>query len=93
VIEIGTRKHGPFDTRYPRPLVATDRVFAEGERSSLAVWEDEGGAPRVPSLPQGLSWESFSALAYPGESRHYFPVIASWYRYEDGDRSWPRGSS
>jgi hypothetical protein len=75
------------------------------DRASLDAWEAEGGQVRLPSrrrgrgnglhgseafLPDGLSWEEFCALVFPDQKRHYFAAIAPWYRYGDGDRSWPR---
>jgi hypothetical protein len=110
MIETETRKHGPFDPRFPRPRVLVDGAMLEQavDRISLDTWEGEGGQVGLlsrrasggnglrrswpVSLPDGLSWESFCALAYPDENRHFFPAIAAWYRYRDGDRSWPRGS-
>jgi hypothetical protein len=45
MIDVATRKHGPFDPRYPRP-----RIRAEGplglsaaELATLEAWEGEGG--------------------------------------------------
>ena len=95
MIDIGTRKQGPFDPRFPRPRARADatRVEPSVDRDSVDTWEGEGGhveahPPREsPALPEGLSWESFCALAYPGMKRHYFRAIAPWYRYRDVDRS------
>lgn len=99
MIDIATRKHGPFDSRFPRPRPRTDTSKAErsADRDSVDTWEGEGGhveaqSHREPALPTGLSWESFFALAYPGMKRHYFPAIADWYRYRDADRSRPQAS-
>jgi hypothetical protein len=75
MIDIGTRKHGPFDPRYPRP-----RTQADGRGN--------GHRPLQPETrPDGLSWERFYLLAYPGMKRHYFPAIAPWYGYRDRDCS------
>ena len=107
MIDIGTRRHGPFDTRYPRPLtgVADPDFEQPGDRDPVESWEWEGGQvgsrtragshenghrrSGAEALPDGLSWERFCALTHPGMKRHYFPAIAAWYRYRDGDRSWP----
>jgi hypothetical protein len=105
-----SRKHGPFDVRYPRPRALVDGPGVERsvDRESLDAWEGEGGQvdflprsrghgngprhPRRSALPDGLTWDAFCALAYPAMKRHYFPAIAPWYRYRDGDRSWPPAS-
>jgi hypothetical protein len=110
MIDIGSRKHGPFDSRYPRPRALVDGPDVERsvDRESLDAWEGEGGQvdflprsgghgddPRRSqglALPDGLTWDSFCARAYPGMKRHYFPAIAPWYRYRDGDHSSPRAS-
>jgi hypothetical protein len=34
----------------------------------------------------------FCVLAFPGRKRHYFPAIAAWYRYREGDHSRPQAS-
>ena len=45
MIEIGTRKHGPFDPRFPRPGVRVDapRLERSADRDSVDTWEGEGG--------------------------------------------------
>src|SRR5512144_2656882 len=45
MIDIGTRKHGPFDPRYPRPRARAESptVGQSEERDSLDTWEGEGG--------------------------------------------------
>ncbi len=45
MIDIGTRKHGPFDPRYPRPRtrVASPGVERTADRELLDTWEGEGG--------------------------------------------------
>jgi hypothetical protein len=104
-----SRKHGPFDPRYPRPLLDRPGIARSVDREALDAWEGEGGQVDFPprsgghgnrphrshqlALADGLSWDSFCALAYPGMKRHYFPAIAPWYRYRDGDRSWHRAST
>jgi hypothetical protein len=106
MIDIGTRKHGPFDSRYPRPGARADSPPVASEECELDTWEGEGGQvdphPRrvgrgnglrrskPAALPAGLSWEGFCALAYPGMKRHYLPAIAAWCRYRDSDSSRPR---
>ena len=103
-----SRKHGPFDPRYPRPRALANHPDVErsADRESLDAWEGEGGQVDFPAhseahanslrrseqLPDELTWDRFCALAYPGMKRHYFPAIAAWYRYRDGVRSWPRAS-
>jgi hypothetical protein len=101
MIDIGTRKHGPFDPRSPRPRIRAygPNGSSATERATLDAWQGEGGlvSPlpvgargRPARLPDGLSWAEFFALAFPGRKRHYFPAIAVWYRYRDGGRSWPQ---
>lgn len=45
MVEMGTRKHGPFDPRYPRPSARADspQVAPSEECDSLDTWEGEGG--------------------------------------------------
>jgi hypothetical protein len=45
MIDIGTRKHGPFDPRYPRPRTrAADPADEPSvDRQLLDTWEGEGG--------------------------------------------------
>lgn len=108
MIDIGTRRHGPFDPRYSRPRVRANgpTLPLEAERATLDAWEGEGGLvsslppasrsrrngvqEQPACLPESLGWAAFSALAYPGMKRHYFPAIAAWYRYREGDRSRPQ---
>jgi hypothetical protein len=99
--ELTSRKHGPFDTRYPHPSTPLERPNPEPKTDTSVVdtWEAEGGRIRSPghpkraSLPEGLTWESFAALAYPGAPRHHFPAIAAWLRYGDRDRSHPQAQA
>jgi hypothetical protein len=102
--EFTSRKHGPFDTRYPpRERAQALESRSETDRSAVEAWEAEGGLVRSPlrhtpppatlssseltSLPDGLTWETFAALVYPGTSRHYFPAIGPWLQYRDSHRS------
>ena len=101
MIDIGSRKQ-------PRLSVADPDLKPSGDRDSLESWEWEGGRvdsrtraggrgnglrlSEPKGLADGLSWESFFALAYPGMKRHYVPAIAAWYRYRNNDRSWQRAS-
>jgi hypothetical protein len=63
-----SRKHGPFDSRYPglRKLPAP-------------VWEltalDERG--------QRLDWTAFAGRFYPGRRRHDFEAIAAYAAYRN----------
>jgi len=103
VIDIGTRKHGPFDVRYPRPSTGVPDADVErpgdweweggqvGSRTHASGRENGGRPPKQGVLPHGLSWERFCALAYPGMRRHDFPAIAPWYRYRDGESLEARG--
>ena len=45
MIDVGTRKHGPFDPRYPRPRarMANPGIEPSVDRESLDAWEGEGG--------------------------------------------------
>ena len=44
MIDIGTRKHGPFDSRYPRPSARADSSpVVASEECELDTWEGEGG--------------------------------------------------
>ena len=110
MIDIETRKHGPFDPRYPRPRVraAGPNLPLGADQATLDAWEGEGGLvstlpiksaggrngvqQQPAGLPEGLSWAEFWALAFPDRKRHYFPAIASWYRYREGDHSRPQAS-
>jgi hypothetical protein len=110
MIDIGTRKHGPFDPRYPRPRTrpANPDLVQPVDRESLDAREGEGGQvasrtredgrgnghrlPELATLPDGLDWAAFCALAFPGTKRHYFPAIAPWYQYQDRNRSQPAAS-
>ena len=67
MIDIGTRKHGPFDSRYPRPSARADSSpVVASEECELDTWEGEGGHvdphPRRVGRGNGLSRSKPAAL-------------------------------
>jgi hypothetical protein len=63
-----TRKHGPFDFRYPvRPKIATP------------VWELQGDRDG----PGRLAWSVFLARFFPNRRRHDFEALAAYEAYRN----------
>jgi hypothetical protein len=70
-----SRKHGPFDTRWP---------FARKESSDAAPT-----APplRAAEAAEGLDWEAFSNRYFPGRRRHNMEALTAYATYTQG-REW-----
>jgi len=74
VVEV-SRKHGPFDTRWP---------FARKESSDAAPT-----APplRAAEAAEGLDWEAFCNRYFPGRRRHNLEALRAYAKYTQG-REW-----
>ena len=70
-----SRKHGPFDTRWPRAR--------EDSSDALAT------APllRAAEAAEALDWEAFSNRYFPGRRRHDMEALTAYATYKRG-REW-----
>jgi hypothetical protein len=70
-----SRKHGPFDTRWPS---------ARNESSDAAPT-----APplRAAEAAEALDWEAFSNRYFPGRRRHNMEALTAYATYKQG-REW-----
>jgi hypothetical protein len=70
-----SRKHGPFDTRWPS---------ARKESSDAAP-----SAPplRAAEAAEALDWEAFSNRYFPGRRRHNMEALRAYATYKQG-REW-----
>lgn len=71
-----SRKHGPFDTRWPSGHTNGSRA-PQGRLSAAAVAE-------------ALDWTSFSARHFGGRRRHDMETVAAYAAYRNG-REWNGG--
>jgi hypothetical protein len=71
----GSRKHGPFDTRWPS---------ARKESSDAPPT-----APplRAAEAAEALDWEAFSKRYFPGRRRHDMEALTAYATYKQG-REW-----
>ena len=71
----GSRKHGPFDTRWPS---------ARKESSDAPPT-----APplRAAEAAEALDWEAFSNRYFPGRRRHDMEALTAYATYKQG-REW-----
>lgn len=60
------RRHGPFDTRYPRR-----------PRLAAAAWKLEAGE----GGPERLGWPAFVERFFPGSRRHDLDALAAYESY------------
>jgi hypothetical protein len=92
-----SRKHGHFDQRWSVPFFRSTSttpsvVTANGSSGSVNGVQSSEQDGRVDPLEQeyvadGLSWETFCEIVYPGTRRHDFHAIGAWNRYRDRERS------
>jgi hypothetical protein len=71
-----SRKHGPFDTRWPRI-----RRGSSGALSTVPLLSAAEAA-------EGLDWQAFSVRYFPERSRHDSEVRSAYAAYGQG-REWP----
>jgi hypothetical protein len=70
-----SRKHGPFDTRWP---------FARQQRSDTV----RTAAPlRTADAAEVLEWDAFSNRYFPGRRRHNMEALTAYATYKQG-REW-----
>lgn len=70
-----SRKHGPFDTRWP----SGGNVRSDGAPSSEPVLAADGAA--------GLDWDGFATRYVGGRHRHNIEALAAYAAYRRG-REW-----
>jgi hypothetical protein len=68
-----SRKHGPFDTRWP-----------SGHRDSS---DGAPSTPLPADVPEGLDWNAFSARYFRGRDRHNLEALSAYAAYTHG-RDW-----
>ena len=70
-----SRKHGPFDTRWPSPF---------GDSSVAAQT-----APPLPAVEtaEALDWRTFSNRYFAGRRRHHMEALTAYANYKQG-REW-----
>jgi hypothetical protein len=74
-----SRKHGPFDTRWPcRRKAVSDRPQATPHSG--------------PDAAERLDWGSFSALHFAGRRRHDSEALSAYAAYKQG-RDWQESPS
>ena len=67
-----SRKHGPFDTRWP--CVRKDNSRAQSTAPLLNAAE----------AAEALDWEAFSGRYFPGRRRHNFEAVSAYAAYSQG---------
>ena len=70
-----SRKHGPFDTRWP-----SARSDSSGAVSTAQPL-------RAAEAAEALDWEAFSNRYFPGRRRHDMEALTAYARYTQG-REW-----
>jgi hypothetical protein len=70
-----SRKHGPFDTRWPS--ARKDSAAAVPSASPL----------RAAEATEALDWEAFSNRYFPGRRRHHMEALTAYATYKQG-REW-----
>jgi hypothetical protein len=70
-----SRKHGPFDTRWPS--AGKDRAGAVSTAPPL----------RAEEAAEALEWEAFSNRYFPGRRRHDMEALTAYATYTQG-REW-----
>jgi hypothetical protein len=70
-----SRKHGPFDTRWPCVRIDNSRA------RSTAPLLDAGEAA------EALDWQAFSARYFPERRRHDSEAVSAYAAYKEG-REW-----
>jgi hypothetical protein len=70
-----SRKHGPFDTRWP--AAHKDRADAVSTAPPL----------RAEEAAEALDWEAFSNRYFPGRRRHNMEAVTAYVTYRRG-REW-----
>jgi hypothetical protein len=71
----GSRKHGPFDTRWP--CARKDRAGAVPTAPPL----------RAAEAAEALDWDAFSDRYFPGRRRHDMEALTAYATYKQG-REW-----
>jgi hypothetical protein len=74
-----SRRHGPFDPRWPKRPFRVD-----GNRLTTAP-------SGLEDVPEGLDWDAFSTCYFPGRRRHDLEAISAYDAYQHG-RRWRKSS-
>ena len=72
-----SRKHGPFDTRWP------------SARKDSAGVVPTAPPLRAAEAAEALDWEAFSNRYFPGRGRHDMEALTAYATYKQG-REWRR---
>jgi len=67
-----SRKHGPFDTRWPCARKDDSRALSTAPRLSVA------------QAGEALDWQAFSARYFPERRRHNFEALSAYAAYSQG---------
>ena len=67
-----SRKHGPFDTRWP----SARKGHARGVSAAPPL--------RVAEAGEALNWEAFSNRYFPGRKRHDMEALTAYATYTQG---------
>jgi hypothetical protein len=67
-----SRKHGPFDTRWPCVRKENSRALSKASRLSAA------------EAAEALDWQAFSARYFPERRRHNFEAVFAYAAYSHG---------
>lgn len=67
-----SRKHGPFDTRWPSAPKRSVRAVSTAPRL------------RAAEAAEALDWEAFSNHYFPGRRRHDMEVLTAYVTYTQG---------
>jgi hypothetical protein len=70
-----SRKHGPFDTRWP------------SARKESSVAAPTAPPLRAAEAAEALDWEAFSNRYFPGRRRHNMEALTAYATYKQG-REW-----
>jgi hypothetical protein len=76
VVEEASRKHGPFDTRWP------------SARKDSAAAAPTAPPLRAAEAAEALDWEAFSNRYFAGRRRHDMEALTAYAAYKQG-REWP----
>ena len=67
-----SRKHGPFDSRWPKRRLRDTSDWAAAAAVGLEA------------VPDGLDWVAFSRRYFPERGRHDLEAIGAYHKYQHG---------
>ena len=73
-----SRKHGPFDSRYPRKHSRLTFLPASSRRATSE------------EIAARLGWQAFSARFFAGRDRHDLQVLEAYEAYRSGSQAFER---